>query len=47
MDNNSGSINNIKYASLKETEEKRLKEIEERFNTEFGTDYYLMIMKDA
>ena len=46
MDNKSNSINNIKYATLKETEEERLKEIEKRFNTEFGTNYYLMVMKD-
>ncbi|CAM2850864.1 polynucleotide phosphorylase [Hathewaya histolytica] len=47
MDNNfTNSNNQIKYANLKETEEKRLKELESQFNSEFGTDYYLMIMKE-
>ncbi|HCQ90649.1 MAG TPA: polynucleotide phosphorylase [Clostridium sp.] len=45
--NISDSSNDIKYANLHETEEKRIKEIEQQFNSEFGTEYYLMVMKKA
>lgn len=48
MNNNtSNSSNDIKYADLHETEKKRLKEIEQQFNSEFGNEYYLMVMKKA
>ncbi|WP_291583625.1 polynucleotide phosphorylase [Clostridium sp. UBA6640] len=48
MNNNtSNSSNDIKYADLHEPEEKRLKEIEQQFNSEFGTEYYLMVMKKS
>lgn len=48
VDNNiSNSSTDIKYANLHETEEKKLKEMEQQFNSEFGNEYYLMVMKKA
>jgi hypothetical protein len=36
---------NLEYADLKNTQEERLREMELQFNNEFGTDYYLMVVK--
>lgn len=43
--NNINSNQNLEFASLKEQQEKRIREVEKQFNYEFGTDYYLMAMK--
>lgn len=43
--NNTNSNSKLEFANLKEQQEKRIREIEQEFNTEFGTDYYLMAMK--
>jgi hypothetical protein len=37
--------NDITYASLSEGETKKLKELEQTFNNQFQSDYYLMVMK--
>ncbi len=48
MENHSkGVAKNLKYAELHEGAEKKLREIEKQFNNEFGTDYFLMVMKEA
>ena len=41
----SNSAEGLEYASLQEGQEKRLREIEMQFNSEFGTNYYLMVLK--
>jgi hypothetical protein len=38
--------NNITYANLSEGETVKLKELEQTFNNEFHSDYYLMVMKN-
>ena len=43
--NAANSANGLEYANLQESQEKRLREIEMQFNSEFGTDYYLMVLK--
>lgn len=43
--NNTNSNKNLIFASLQEQQEKRIREVEKQFNSEFGTDYYLMAMK--
>ncbi|WP_242960825.1 polynucleotide phosphorylase [Clostridium peptidivorans] len=43
--NNTNSNKNLALAPLQEQQEKRIREVENQFNTEFGTDYYLMAMK--
>lgn len=40
------NIEKLNYASLDETKEKRLRELEKKFNSEFGTDYYFMVMNN-
>lgn len=35
----------LDYANLKEDQEKRLRELEKKFNEEFRTDFYFMVMK--
>jgi hypothetical protein len=39
------SLNELEYAQLPESQERRLRELEKQFNNEFGKDYYFMIMK--
>ncbi|GAA0722395.1 hypothetical protein GCM10008905_13830 [Clostridium malenominatum] len=43
--NNTNSNNKLEFANLQEQQEKRIREVEKEFNTEFGTDFYLMAMK--
>jgi hypothetical protein len=43
--NSANSAKGLEYANLQEGQEKRLREIEMQFNNEFGTDYYLMVLK--
>lgn len=43
--NNTNSNKKLEFANLQEKQEKRIREVENQFNTEFGTDYYLMAMK--
>jgi hypothetical protein len=38
-------LEELDYALLKEEQEKRLREFEKKFNYEFGTDFYFMVMK--
>lgn len=44
--NNTNSNKKLEFANLQEQQEKRIREVEKQFNTEFGTDYYLMAMKE-
>ena len=47
MDNvHSNNANNIIYANLSEGEQVKLKELEQTFNNQFQSDYYLMVMKN-
>lgn len=39
------SIKVLEYADLKEHQEKRMMELEKKFNEEFGTTYYFMVME--
>lgn len=39
------SLRELDYASLSDMQEKRLRELEKKFNDEFGTDYYFLTMK--
>lgn len=41
----SDSAKKLTYAKLKEDQEKKMIEMEKQFNSEFGTDYYLMVME--
>lgn len=43
--NNTNSNKNLEFATLQEQQQKRIREVENQFNSEFGTDYYLMAMK--
>ncbi|WP_156939775.1 polynucleotide phosphorylase [Clostridium lundense] len=45
MNSNTDSNKKLEFANLQEQQQKRIKEVESQFNTEFGTDYYLMAMK--
>jgi hypothetical protein len=38
-------LNELQYANLPEHQEKKLRELERKFNYEFGEDYYFMVMK--
>lgn len=42
----SNSSNNVAYANLSEGETNKLKELEQTFNNQFQSDYYLMVMKN-
>lgn len=42
----SNNSKNIAYANLSEGETKKLKELEQTFNNQFQSDYYLMVMKN-
>ena len=42
----SKSFNNITYADLSEGETVKLKELEQTFNNQFESEYYLMVMKN-
>jgi hypothetical protein len=35
----------MKYAKLEDLQLKQLKELEQQFNHEFGTDYFFMVMQ--
>lgn len=43
----SNSGNNIEYANLQDAQKNKLIEMEQQFNSEFGTDYYVMVMKKS
>lgn len=48
MDNsNLKSGNSLEYANLPDSQRNRLVEMEKQFNNEFGTDYYVMVMKKS
>nr|MBK5235199.1 hypothetical protein [Clostridium sp.] len=38
--------NNITYENLSQGESDKLKDLEQTFNNEFQSDYYLMVMKN-
>ncbi|MDP4143151.1 MAG: polynucleotide phosphorylase [Bacillota bacterium] len=38
-------IKELEYAHLGEQQEQKLREAERKFNEEFGTDYFFMVMK--
>jgi uncharacterized protein (DUF4415 family) len=38
-------LTELEYAELEENQEKRLRELEKKFNEEFETEYYFMVMK--
>lgn len=37
---------NIKYADLTQEQANKVREMEREFNSKFGTDFYLMVMKE-
>jgi hypothetical protein len=37
----------LTYADLGESQEKKMREVERKFNNEFGTNYYFMIMEEG
>lgn len=39
------SVKELNYANLDKKQEEKLREIEKQFNEEFGTEFYLMVMK--
>lgn len=38
-------LKNVEYANLNMEQQSRLKEFESRFNSEFGEDFNIMVMK--
>lgn len=38
-------LGELDYAELEENQEKTLRELEKKFNDEYGTAYYFMVMK--
>ncbi|ADZ22457.1 transcriptional regulator GlxA family with amidase domain [Clostridium acetobutylicum] len=38
-------LSELEYAELADEQEQTLRELERRFNREYGTDYYFMVMK--
>jgi hypothetical protein len=38
-------LKNVEYANLNREQQARLKEFESRFNSEFGEDFNIMVMK--
>lgn len=38
-------LKSLDYANLDDTQEKKLREVERKFNDEFGTNFYFMAMK--
>lgn len=39
------SLKPLDYAKLSSEEEAKLRQLEKSFNTEYGEDYYFMVMK--
>lgn len=39
-------IRELNYANLSKEQEERLRDLEKRFNSEFGVNYYFMVMKN-